>query len=87
MWSAFFRDGSQIYGIDVERKNLSLPDNVHIFQFKQDDHYEFSNICKQFGPFDIIIDDASHNCPLTEQTFNITWQCVANDGFYVVEVI
>jgi hypothetical protein len=37
------------------------------------------------GPFDLIVDDASHNGVLTRKSFGLLWPLVAPGGYYVVE--
>jgi len=37
------------------------------------------------GPFDIIVDDASHQKDLTVNTFRNLWQTIKSGGYYVIE--
>lgn len=37
------------------------------------------------GPFDLIVEDASHDGPLTAVTFGLLWPLVAPGGYYAVE--
>ncbi|KKM71340.1 hypothetical protein LCGC14_1431640 [marine sediment metagenome] len=38
-----------------------------------------------YGPFDIIMDDASHDLKLTNDTFDQLWPYVKPEGFYIIE--
>lgn len=51
----------------------------------QEDKEFMSRICSQYGPFDIVMDDASHDEATTENTFVQLWPSVKDGGFYVIE--
>jgi hypothetical protein len=62
MWSEYFPN-SKIYGIDllVEPEcRLINEGNIQSFRVDQGSEEELKNFIKDFGPFDIVIDDGSH---------------------------
>lgn len=43
------------------------------------------HLADTYGPFDIIMDDASHDLKLTNDTFDQLWPYVKPEGFYIIE--
>src|SRR6266704_2979957 len=88
MWHEYFSN-SLICGIDNNSENL-CPEKFNedriIFKIgSKDDELFLNNIINEFGPFDIIIDDASHISPLTIKSFEILYKTLNNSGIYVIE--
>ena len=73
MWSDYFQN-SHIVGLDINNKNLDLPSNVTFVHGSQVDHNILERIVKEYGPFDIVIDDGSHITKNTISTFNYLWE-------------
>lgn len=84
MWNDYFPNG-QIVGLDIAEKTLNISPRVHIVQGSQVDLDVLKYVCDRFGPFNIIIDDGSHQVPHTIATFTFLYPRMATDGIYVVE--
>jgi predicted O-methyltransferase YrrM len=97
MFSQMF-PSSKIVGIDIRPKNdavlrhlerFKLRDRVKLYyEISQDDSTSINEIIKkEFGhtPLDFIVDDASHQYPLTRRTFEITFPHLREKGVYAIE--
>ncbi|WP_158944583.1 bifunctional 2-polyprenyl-6-hydroxyphenol methylase/3-demethylubiquinol 3-O-methyltransferase UbiG [Granulicella sp. S190] len=84
MWKRFFPN-AQIVGIDLYDKSHLSEDRITVLQADQTDEKRLAEISKQFGPFDIIIDDGSHLNEHVIKTFGILFPLLKNPGFYAVE--
>jgi demethylmacrocin O-methyltransferase len=84
MWKEYFSN-SMIYGIDIDDKTHLSEERIKIFQGNQIDKEFLTNISKEYGPFDIIIDDASHINDYNTLTFSIMFPLLKNNGIYVTE--
>lgn len=78
MWQALFPMG-KITGVD-DNPEAVFPQGVRRVISSQD-----SPGLAQLGPFDLIVDDASHDGKLTRKTFENLWRTVNPGGIYVVE--
>lgn len=78
MWQSLFPLGD-ITGADINPA-ATFPKGVRKVLASQDDPR-----LGELGPFDLIVDDASHDGALTAKTFAIMWPGVKPGGFYVVE--
>ena len=63
----------------------AFPKNVVIYECNQNDSQSLRAIAEKHGPFDIIIDDASHHKAETENCFNVLFDHVNLGGYYVIE--
>jgi len=61
--------------------------NVHLFLGDQLDAEAIKQCCEDHGPFDIMMDDASHFMDLTRNTFNNAWPYLKDGGYYIIEDI
>lgn len=78
MWQSLFPLG-KVTGVDNDpRARWPLGTRKVV---KSQDDAELAEL----GPFDLIVDDASHYAELTKKTFEILWPRVSPGGFYVVE--
>ena len=84
MWAAYFPH-AHIVGLDLHPKRLAMPPNVTIRQGSQDDPAVLDRLWHQDGPFDIIIDDGSHQVAHVLATFHHLYPRMADTGIYVVE--
>lgn len=83
-WRDFFPEG-QITGIDIQKKEMDLGERVRILQGSQVDADFLSDLVRNHGPFDIIIDDGSHRNEHVVESFEILFPTLAPGGIYVVE--
>ena len=86
-WSDFFlHPGARIIGLDIKLPlGITFPRRVTVAQCDQNDSVALKKIAEQYGPFDIIIDDASHCEKETENSFNTLMQYVKPGGYYIIE--
>lgn len=83
MWREYFPN-ALIAVVDVVAKT-GVPEGVEFFCGSQDDAEFLRGVYLQTGPFDIIIDDASHVSSLTIASFKILWPYLRPGGVYAVE--
>ena len=84
MWSEYFPN-SQIIGADLFEKDLKLPKNIKTILLDQSDEGQIAEVGRKYGPFDIIIDDGSHDSSHIIKTFNTLFKNMNNNGLYFVE--
>ncbi len=84
MWKEYF-PRAQIWGLDVFDKSGVTEDRISIVQGSQTDEALLLRLVEEQGPFDVIIDDASHIPALTNRSFEILFPTLASDGIYVIE--
>lgn len=86
MWRKYFTTG-QIYVMDVTLdSNQYQPTNgLTLIQGDQTNIEFLKYVNEQYGPFDIIIDDASHIGEFSKITFDCLFPLLKSGGFYVVE--
>ena len=78
MWQSLFPLG-EITGVDNDPASVFPPRAKKVIA-SQD-----NPVLAELGPFDLIVDDASHEGLLTREAFRILWPRVSPGGFYVVE--
>ena len=84
MWKAYFHK-SRIVGIDVfDKRHLSEP-RVDVRQCNQTDAVALLRLVREYGGFDIIIDDGSHLNDDVIKTFQILFPTLRPNGIYAVE--
>lgn len=81
-WKEYF-PSARIFGIDRDPKP-NIP-GVKIAQIEQTDEKLIGNFGDLQGPFDIIIDDASHISSKTIRSFQLLWPHLKPGGIYVIE--
>lgn len=84
MWRDYFPNAT-VVGVDLHEKRLKLGPRVKIYRAAQTDPDALAAIDDTDGPFDVIIDDASHHNALTPQTFRILFPMLKPGGHYFVE--
>lgn len=84
MWKHYFPHAS-IWGLDILDKSGVAEDRITIVRGSQVDADLLRSLSRQVGPFDLIVDDASHIPALTVQSFEILFPMLAPGGVYVIE--
>lgn len=86
LWRDYFPNG-QIYGIDCRPKciQLQLGERITCLLGYQNDTARLADIVAACGPFDVVIDDASHVGTLSLATFTGLFPAVSPGGLYVIE--
>lgn len=84
MWKHYFRRGL-VYGMDIYPKNGVEETRVHVIRGDQGDEAFLASMAREFGPFDIVIDDGSHISHHIIPSFNALFPHVKPGGLYVIE--
>ncbi len=84
LWSHLWPTLETIVGIDTSPPDL-CHDKIRLFVADQADRHDLDAIARRTGPFDLVIDDASHIGELSWSTFQALWPHVRAGGLYVVE--
>lgn len=85
MWADYFPSGL-IFGIDIKPSCMQhASDRISIALVNQSDGPSLESYARQFGPWDIVIDDGSHKTSDQIQSFELLWPSVLPGGYYVVE--
>ena len=84
MWKQFFPK-AQIVGLDLRDKSFVDEDRIRSYQGDQTDPELLRRIVSESGPFDVIIDDGSHQPAHIIASFGVLFPLLADDGIYVVE--
>ena len=85
-WADYFtHPETQIVGIDLNIPDITFPENVIVRQCDQNDSESLEALAKEFGGFDIIVDDGAHFRRETENCFRVLWDFVPPGGYYVIE--
>jgi hypothetical protein len=85
MWKDYFFN-SKIIGIDIIEKSKQYEDErIKIEVGNQTDEIFLKNIINKYGPFDIILDDGSHQNNDVIKSFEILFASIKSQGIYVVE--
>lgn len=84
MWAEYF-PLARIVGLDVMPKTLAISPRVTIVQGSQIDDAVLEQLVREFGPFDVVIDDGSHVPAHMLHTLRRLYPHVASDGVYIVE--
>jgi 23S rRNA U2552 (ribose-2'-O)-methylase RlmE/FtsJ len=86
MWKAYFGQGAQIVGIDIDPEcKKHEGDGIDIFIGSQDSPALIDEIVAKYTDFDIVIDDGSHIMRHMMKSFELLYHKVKPDGLYLVE--
>lgn len=89
MWRRYLPQGSVIVGLDIDPECSVFDDadvGVHVRIGDQSDPAFLAGVVRDFGPFDVIIDDGSHFAPHMIASFNALFlDGLKPDGLYVAE--
>lgn len=90
MWRRYLHPDSVIVGIDIDPNCQQYDDperNIHVRIGSQVDAEFLARVTREFAPFDVILDDGSHQTAHMVETFQRMFDAVAEGGVYVVEDI
>lgn len=86
MWQNYFHKDSTIVGIDINPEcKAHEGGNVHVRIGSQVDRKFLRKVITEFGPFDIILDDGSHDNQHVVNTFEMLYTHTSENGVYMVE--
>lgn len=83
-WAEYFPFGD-IVGLDLSEKRIFPHPRINVIQGSQDDVGLLTNICNAYGPFDIVIDDGSHDPSHMIASFDVIFPLMKKEGIYIVE--
>lgn len=83
MWQDYFPN-ARIVGIDRHAKAVTGP-RITTEQGRQEDRDFLTGVASRHGPFDVIIDDGSHQGPHVRASFEALFDCLVPGGVYVIE--
>jgi hypothetical protein len=84
MWKRFFHRGL-IFGLDVFDKTELNEPRLTALVGDQGDPGSLTALAEEYGPFDIIIDDGSHDSGDIHTSFRTLFGYLADGGLYVIE--
>jgi hypothetical protein len=84
MWKHYLPHAS-IWGLDTLDKSGVAEDRITIVRGSQVDADLLHQLSSGVGPFDLIVDDASHIPALTVRSFEILFPMLAPGGVYIIE--
>ena len=84
-WQEYFPN-AKIIGVDINPKCSAFQnDRVKICIGDQSDKQFLKQVSNEHGPFDVIIDDGSHEGFDQQVSFNCLWDNLNPGGIYVIE--
>jgi hypothetical protein len=84
MWKRYFRR-ALISGIDILDKAPVAEPRMLTMQADQSSVEDLARVAERFGPFDIVIDDGSHNPKHVLTSFHALFPHVRSGGLYIIE--
>jgi len=84
MWREYFTE-AEIHGADLDVERCGEIEGVTLHKLNVDDVASLEGLCAKHGPFDIVLDDASHTMKHQQKTFNVVWPRLAPGGLYIIE--
>lgn len=84
MWKKYFHRGT-IYGLDLFDKSALNQQRLTALTADQGDPVALAAIAERYGPFDIVIDDGSHENPHVLTSFAALFPHLRSGGLYVIE--
>lgn len=86
MWKKYFHPDSVIVGIDINEKCSEYErDNVKVRIGDQSNYTFLQSLVDEFGEFDLVLDDGSHQVAHVNKTFQFLFPKIATDGLYFIE--
>lgn len=90
LWKSYFQNsGTAVVGIDInpDCAQYDAPsEGIHVRIGSQADREFLATVVAELGPFDLIIDDGSHNSSHIIKSFNSLYDTgLKDDGIYFVE--
>ena len=86
LWSNWFGQGAQIIGVDIDPRAATLTrPGVEVVIGDQGDSAFLDALATDHGPFDIVIDDGSHQPAHQILTLQRLWPAMRPGGVFLVE--
>jgi demethylmacrocin O-methyltransferase len=84
MWKRYFHRG-QVFGIDLFDKSALDEPRLTALVCDQSDPEALAALAREHGPFDIVIDDGSHENEHVRISFDALFPHLRSGGLYVIE--
>ena len=84
MWADYFPYAS-IVGLDYFAKSFELAERICIERGSQEDQAVLDRLVEKHGPFDVVVDDGSHQPQHILTSFHALYPRLVADGIYIVE--
>lgn len=84
MWRDYFPNG-EIHGVDLDCERCDGVAGVTLHKFDVSDRRLLEELTAKHGPWDIIVDDASHTMKHQQRTFDIMWPSIKPGGLFIIE--
>lgn len=84
MWRDYFAKGD-IHGVDLDCVRCDGVHGVTLHQFDVSDRRLLEELSTKHGPWDVIVDDASHTMKHQQRTFDIMWPLLKPGGLFIIE--
>ena len=85
-WTLTYLDNDLRYTTDPNEPARRMPENVPVYVGDQTDETLLHTLIEERGPFDIILDDASHEMEPTWASFSTLFNLgLKNPGLYIIE--
>ncbi|MGA0530644.1 class I SAM-dependent methyltransferase [Hansschlegelia sp. KR7-227] len=86
MWKAYFGEGAQIVGLDINPDCAQhSAEGIDVFIGSQDDPAVINDILAKHPKIDIVLDDGSHHMRHVMATFKLLFDRISKSGVYMVE--
>jgi hypothetical protein len=86
LWKNYFGPGSSLHGVDINPRCKQYEEEsvmVHIGDQGNEDFLR--ELGDEYGPFDVVIDDGSHQVHHQKITLEALWPYIKNNGVYICE--
>lgn len=84
MWETYFKKAI-ITGFDIDEKGQYRSERINTFKGNQDSFFDLEDVSKQYGEFDIITDDGSHEATHMRKSFETLFPLLKSGGLYCIE--
>ena len=84
MWSEYFPE-ALVIGFDKDLTGCPSKDPNYTFCEDQNDPQHLAELARSFGPFDLIVDDGSHDPAHQISCFNALFPLLTPCGLYIIE--
>ena len=86
LWKGYFGDRSKLVFLDIDPACKALEIDGTIVEIgDQEDRAFLERIGREYGPFDLIVDDGGHKMSQQRTSFQVLFQFLKPRGLYVVE--
>lgn len=84
LWKEYFSPEAKLHFVDIQEIKNPVEDvSLHIGD--QTDKNFLRKVCREHGPFDIVVDDGAHTMKSMRTTMQEMWQCIKPCGFLAIE--